>query len=208
MTRLIRETNPSPGFRAGVLPQHELLDGSFAKTGENNPLPIAEYGMTENGVWVPRKVTEDGHGLTQLTGSYVEEILPREIRDENVYKEIRIPFKARGFSIFATINGVTGTFEEGQGMGIRLFFITRETYSVVRTVYQMLTQRVTSGGGNILVHFSPDGVDENILHSRVLERLLTKSALPTPYMRVDLMIDGDFAEGEGFDCEMRIMWQY
>lgn len=47
MTRLQRETNPTPGFSPGVLPQHQKVDGAFAVTGENNPLPVVNYKSAE-----------------------------------------------------------------------------------------------------------------------------------------------------------------
>lgn len=43
-----------------------------ARSGEKNPFPTADYGMTAGGVWVPKKVADDGSTLTQLTGSMVE----------------------------------------------------------------------------------------------------------------------------------------
>lgn len=53
--------------------QHKKSDGGYVETGEDNPLPVADYGMTEGGVWIPRRVTEEGHDITQLSGSNVEE---------------------------------------------------------------------------------------------------------------------------------------
>src|SRR5699024_8794465 len=44
-----------------------------ARSGEKNPFPVAGYGMTESGVWIPRKVSDEGHELTQVTGSSVED---------------------------------------------------------------------------------------------------------------------------------------
>lgn len=41
-------------------PQHEKKGGSFVVAGENNPLPVAGYGMTDNGIWIPKRVNDDG----------------------------------------------------------------------------------------------------------------------------------------------------
>src|SRR5690606_8022412 len=34
-----------------------------------DPLPIVEYGTTAGGIVVPKRVSDEGHELTQLTGS-------------------------------------------------------------------------------------------------------------------------------------------
>lgn len=55
-------------------PQH-YKKGSTTETeltGHDNPLPTADYGMTESGVWIPKRVSDDGAQHTQLTGSIVE----------------------------------------------------------------------------------------------------------------------------------------
>lgn len=56
-----------------VLPQtysYEIED--WKVTSDRDPLPIVEYGTTAGGIVVPKRVSDDGHELTQLTGSYVE----------------------------------------------------------------------------------------------------------------------------------------
>ena len=55
-----------------VLPQtysYEIED--WKVTSDRDPLPVVEYGTTAGGVVVPKRVSDDGHELTQLTGSYV-----------------------------------------------------------------------------------------------------------------------------------------
>jgi hypothetical protein len=42
MTQLKRESNPSPGFPAGFLPQHLGSNGQFLVTGTGNPLPTRD----------------------------------------------------------------------------------------------------------------------------------------------------------------------
>lgn len=42
--RLLREENPPEGEIEGFIPQHRKEDGTYAKTGEGNPLPVKEIG--------------------------------------------------------------------------------------------------------------------------------------------------------------------
>lgn len=45
MSRLNRETNPSPGYNPALLPQHEKQNGQYVPTGEVNPLPVKSFGL-------------------------------------------------------------------------------------------------------------------------------------------------------------------
>src|SRR5690606_27152342 len=56
-----------------VLPQtysYEIED--WKVTSDRDPLPIVEYGTTAGRIVVPKRVSDEGHELTQLTGSYAE----------------------------------------------------------------------------------------------------------------------------------------
>src|SRR5690606_22639388 len=56
-----------------VLPQtYSYKDDDWKITSDQDPLPIVEYGTTAGGVVVPKRVSNEGHELTQLTGSNVE----------------------------------------------------------------------------------------------------------------------------------------
>lgn len=56
-----------------VLPQtYSYKDGDWKITSDQDPLPVVEYGTTAGGIAVPKRVSDDGHELTQLTGSYTE----------------------------------------------------------------------------------------------------------------------------------------
>lgn len=56
-----------------VLPQtYSYADDDWKVTSDRDPLPIVEYGTTEGGVIVPKRVSDEGHELTQLTGSNIE----------------------------------------------------------------------------------------------------------------------------------------
>jgi|SRR5690625_597376 len=52
-------------------PQHQKGNG-YVITGEDNPLPTGNHVMTESGIWVPQRGTEEGAAHTQLTGSNIE----------------------------------------------------------------------------------------------------------------------------------------
>src|SRR5690625_3501888 len=97
-----------------VFPPYHEKDGDWVVTGDRNPLPVAGYGMTESGVWIPRKVSDEGHDLTQLTGSNGEEellLIDRGIRAESrTIKEINTPIGAKGCIFTLIIYGITGTF--------------------------------------------------------------------------------------------------
>src|SRR5690606_24181415 len=59
-----------------VLPQtYSYKDDDWKITSDQDPLPIVEYGTTAGGIVVPKRVSDDGHELTQLTGSYVKELV-------------------------------------------------------------------------------------------------------------------------------------
>src|SRR5690625_312448 len=51
-------------------PQHQKGNG-YVVTGEDNPLPTGNHVLTESGIWVPQRGTEEGAAHTQLTGSMV-----------------------------------------------------------------------------------------------------------------------------------------
>lgn len=56
-----------------VLPQtYSYKDDDWKITSDQDPLPVVEYGTTAGGIVVPKRVSNEGHELTQLTGSYVE----------------------------------------------------------------------------------------------------------------------------------------
>src|SRR5690606_13988955 len=66
-----------------VLPQtYSYKDDDWKITSDQDPLPIVEYGTTAGGIVVPKRVSDDGHELTQLTGSNVEEGIA--VKDEIV----------------------------------------------------------------------------------------------------------------------------
>ena len=56
-----------------VLPQTYNYDkDDWVITSDKDPLPIVEYGTTEGGVIIPKRVSDDGAADVRLTGSIPE----------------------------------------------------------------------------------------------------------------------------------------
>lgn len=43
-----------------LYPAHQLKNGGYTKTGENNPYPVSNYVLGKKGIWIPQKGTENG----------------------------------------------------------------------------------------------------------------------------------------------------
>lgn len=93
--RLLRESNPQSGTIPGFTPQFFDKNGYATEVDPDNPYPSGDYGMTEGGVWVPKKVADDGTTLTQLTGSIVENIVYDKVDYEYV-KDYRYGYLSIG----------------------------------------------------------------------------------------------------------------
>lgn len=63
--RMVPSTKPQH-YKKGSTTDTEL-------TGHDNPLPTADYGMTEGGLWIPKRVSDEGAQHTRVTGSIVED---------------------------------------------------------------------------------------------------------------------------------------
>src|SRR5699024_748947 len=123
--RLPQESNPTPGRYPGFVASHDTTGNEdYRPTSPDNPLPTSNYIQRESGVWVP--ISKDNPMPTQLTGSKVEKdtILSRTIIDNSHHIKsynISAPNNATGFIIYLRVFGVTGSFEEGQGLYLSLF---------------------------------------------------------------------------------------
>lgn len=53
------------------LPQHEKADGQMALSGENNPLPSANYVQSPSGIYIPQKGNADGDANVNLNSSNI-----------------------------------------------------------------------------------------------------------------------------------------
>ena len=89
-----------------VLPQtYSYADDDWKVTSDRDPLPIVEYGTTEGGVIVPKRVSDEGHELTQLTGSNVEKInITQEVgiipAGGNKRININVPQRTKSISLY------------------------------------------------------------------------------------------------------------
>lgn len=77
--RLLREPNAIDGTIPGFTGQFFDNEGYAHEVRPDDPYPTGDYGMTEGGVWIPKKVSDDGTTLTQVTGSIVE-YLPDDLK--------------------------------------------------------------------------------------------------------------------------------
>src|SRR5690554_6070633 len=94
-----------------VLPQtYSYKDDDWKITSDQDLLFIVEYGTTAGGIVVPKRVSDEGHELTQLTGSFITNDKPIPIKEQKPIgsKEILILKSAteRGSSIPASTEDV------------------------------------------------------------------------------------------------------
>lgn len=226
--RLLRESNPPAGMLASPVPQYEdvstgepgvvkgrdgapfsmLLGPDGQPIDPSNPLEVRVREL-ETELQELRQLLQSGDTKVQLTGQNVQVVSPRGIYDgDDINHVFKAPIGATGFSVHATIYGVTGTFDPGEGLGVRLFLLSGDAYRAVRTLAEINSPRVSSGEGNVLIYVGPYDIDETMLHSRVLAHKLINTGMFYPYLRLDLMVNGTFGAGEGFDCEMLLVWHY
>lgn len=173
------------------------------------------YAKTTTGTATLRYFARSASGIpgggsspvpVQLTGSNVQELLPRQIRSTGFTNNIiKVPYGAKGFTLTCTIHGVTGTLGTNEGLRIRAFLLTGQTYNVNRTMKELNTAFITSGSIIALIHVGSK-ISEN-MDSRVV-KAVEESGLFYPYFRVDVAISGTFGPGEGFDCESNLLWHY
>ena len=116
-----------------VLPQtysYEIED--WKVTSDRDPLPIVEYGTTAGGIVVPKRVSDEGHELTQLTGSNVV---------QEIFKNAVIP----------PMSAVSLTFNAlGSKLGVVLRF-TSPTTSRLRYQYIALSSDTAGVADGVVV---------------------------------------------------------
>lgn len=188
------------GVNSYVYPQHEKSDGSFVITGEKNPLPVADYGMTSGGVWIPQRVSDDGAAHTQFTGSNVEYVFNDKVQSQqtnNLYiGEIAVSGNhAIGFDISAyrEIAFYIGNNTE------RTVKISSVRFGGVRSAGSDEFYRTDFGGGEIVSGSS-------VYLSKVNEGLSTYSNyfdVKAPYFVIHLFRVGSEPMSEGdFDIKV------
>lgn len=193
-----------PLFGSGGAARSVLYGPDGQPISASNRLPVDVGGAVDISDRADRQL-----GQVTLSGRNVQVVLPRGIYDgDDINHVFKAPIGATGFSVHATIYGVTGTFAPGEGLGVRLFLLSGDVYRTARTLAEINSPRVSSGEGNVLIYVGPYDIDETMLHSRVLAHKLINTGMFYPYLRLDLMVNGTFGAGEGFDCEMLLVWHY
>lgn len=202
-----------------VLPQtYSYADDDWKVTSDQDPLPVVEYGTTEGGVIVPKRVSGEGHELTQLTGSSLEdehaipirsrqseiEVLPRMIRVSGGTTRLITPSWARGMVLYFLVYGATGVFDQNEGVIVSITHrpgIQSTSMSAI-----MNSKRINSSDTYVEMIMYPGAVKGDTVPDSD-NRLLYVSGLPlTNDLNLWVGITGEFQEGEGFDCRALVQW--
>lgn len=123
-------------------------------------LNTAGYGMTESGIWVPIKVTDEGVQEVQLSGTITEVVL------------------ANGIDITAgsTVYILTSEIENVELINLakkaRLYYNGTNIKDISITHYGRLGTGSATTAGTVLVTGLPGGYDTRILNDIVIEPLL------------------------------------
>ena len=211
--RLNRETNPIPGEIPGFNPQFIDDDGYATDVTPSTPFPSGNYVQTEGGVWVPQKGTDNGEAFVQLTGRKVikEQVFSRSIRaEDSSFGIVTVPDGAIGLDFSVSIEGVTGSFASGEGLGIEVAF-RYDDWSPTSWIHSHIrTQRTTKPGGHtILIYPGADTQKSNIEELEPSERRLKIASIPlVQKVRFQIRITGTFGQDEGFDCLGHVTWLY
>lgn len=152
--RLNRESNEVPNTIPGYNPQFFDENGYATDISPRNPLPTADYGMTEGGLWIPKKVSDDGAQHTHVTGSIegldfslVDEIIPPGARVDlffppsskpTQYKKVNIIIRlnARADYSIEVMNLISGSITGYNS----LYNVTNSNYEVVE--HEMLSDLI------------------------------------------------------------------
>jgi len=211
--RMKVEQNPLPGEPAKT-PQFDTTGkGDFENISPLNPMPVTIDGIVENMQQIQKTQNDilirlEGTLNTQLTGSKVEKdtILSRTIIDNSHHMKsynISAPNNATGFIIYLRVFGVTGSFEEGQGLYLSLFEGDLSNQFLMR----MDTAKTTEAKGFTIYRYPllRDDVLGDMRRNTSYSEGFYYSGLPiSRNQRLYTYITGDFGEGEGFDAEIKI----
>lgn len=139
---------------------------------------------------------------TQLTGSKVEYPYKRGVFKGDGSLYLDAPEWATHVAVVMIIHGVTGSFENNQGISLNTRVVP-DGRSGARTTVRLTGDRYNSVGR--IAHFWGVGVNSGDISNISLE---TKYAPVPPHRH--LMIEpystGTFEEDEGFDMEILVVW--
>src|SRR5690606_35797884 len=184
------------------LPQHWGGD-DWKITGVDNPLPVGNYIQTDSGVWIPQKGSDDGAVDVRLTGRNVEELVKRSVRNSGFINNIlKMPQYAKNVTFTVSVYGVTRTFADGEGLAFRIIELASAPYHVRRQITWTETSSHANVGIIVLSTFAkPSETTPGVREFISLDRPLL-----TNILRWDLLINGEFGVGEGFDVEVYAHW--
>ncbi len=125
---------------------------------------------------------------------------------------IELPDTAVGIHIICKIWGITGTIAVDEGISIRLRTgmdnVNGQSlvFDKTSTKFKEFTSPYTSGNTGIIVHPQASVLSTSWPTGYVKNYLLQESPLIGNSARIDVTISGTFEEGEGFDCEIGLMY--
>ena len=150
-------------------------------------------------------VDENGNVKVQQSGSSLEVVMPRGILSSNstIYR-FNVPAGVKGLSLTLAVYGVTGTLEEDQGIKLTYALIPRGQDLWANNILgsqNISTSATRSGNASHQLTIYP-GLTE-VTSGRVHKWDMVATGLRL-LTRVD--VSGNFGSGEGFDCELRMVY--
>lgn len=199
--------------------EYPFKDFITSTDDDKQALFTAPHVMTEGGVWIPQRGSDDGAAHTQQTGSKVEseKLIERDIYSGNITNNrFNIPSSAKRFRIDVNINAITGDLSDDGGLGFQIYLGQksdyRKTYARFRP-NKKLTD-VSDGKNNItlvfgdglysLTEFNADSyLDVRNGYKESVE-IIEFPLLGENYeVRFDIIISGNFEVNEGFDLQAK-----
>lgn len=146
-----------------------------------------------------------GDQKVQLSGTSLEVVMPRGILNSNSeYYRFDVPAEAKGLSLTLAVYGVTGTLAEDQGIKISYALIPRGQNLWLNNILgnrNISTSATRSGSSSHQLTIYP-GLTE-VTSGRVHKWDMVAAGLRV-ITRID--VSGNFGSGEGFDCELRVVY--
>jgi len=152
-------------------------------------------------------VTAEGDLKVQLSGTFLEVVMPRGILNSNseIYR-FDVPAGVKGLSLTLAVHGVTGTLAEDQGINISYALVPRGQNLWINNVLgdqtvmlSTSTTRIGNVNHQVTIYPGLTGVTSGRVH---------KWDMAAAGLRVMTRVDvsGNFGSGEGFDCELRVVY--
>ena len=168
--------------------------------GRMTPVILPQIWNHDKEEW---EVTSEQNPLpTQVTGSNVEEIIPRQLFTEGIQSfDFNAPESARCAYFSVWIRGVTGAFDSNEGLSIWSRISTGP--SVVNTI-RLEKENIKSTGRYVQIWGISDTLGDAIFDTA--SDVQTTPLTPQRSLRIRLETTGTFSDGEGFDLQGNILW--